>query len=66
MCVLVYVCHHTSLDTMLGNLQSNRNRQGVNTKKKGMCAACNKAIVGQLRVCVCVSLLVCLSDMVLA
>ncbi|XP_076452873.1 uncharacterized protein LOC143288363 isoform X3 [Babylonia areolata] len=37
-----------SLDSMLGDLQSDMNRQGVNTKKKGVCAACNKPIVGQV------------------
>ncbi|KAK7087682.1 hypothetical protein V1264_021699 [Littorina saxatilis] len=37
-----------NLDSMLGDLQSDMNRQGVNTKKKGVCAACNKPIVGQV------------------
>ena len=57
--------HDANLDTMLGDLQSDMNRQGVNTKKKGVCAACNKAIVGQVRACVgmgvCVCVCVCLS-----
>lgn len=39
---------NANLDTMLGDLQSDMNRQGVNTKKKGVCAACNKPIVGQV------------------
>ncbi|XP_025089653.1 leupaxin-like isoform X1 [Pomacea canaliculata] len=38
----------SNLDTMLGDLQSDLNRQGVNIKKKGVCAACNKPIVGQV------------------
>ncbi|KAL8596901.1 hypothetical protein ACOMHN_065850 [Nucella lapillus] len=37
-----------NLDSMLGDLQNDMNRQGVNTKKKGECAACNKPIVGQV------------------
>ncbi|BFZ04528.1 hypothetical protein BsWGS_07566 [Bradybaena similaris] len=36
------------LETMLGDLQSDLNRQGVNTKQKGVCAACQKPIVGQV------------------
>lgn len=36
------------LDAMLGHLQSDMNRQGVSTAAKGMCAACNKPIVGQV------------------
>ncbi|XP_013384961.1 leupaxin isoform X2 [Lingula anatina] len=36
------------LDAMLGNLQSDMNRQGVSTSTKGSCAACNKPIVGQV------------------
>lgn len=39
---------NSNLDSMLGDLQSDMNRQGVNTKKKGVCAACNKPIVGQV------------------
>lgn len=39
---------NANLDTMLGDLQSDMSRQGVNTKKKGVCAACNKPIVGQV------------------
>ncbi|KAK7494065.1 hypothetical protein BaRGS_00014723 [Batillaria attramentaria] len=42
------VVQNSSLDSMLGDLQSDMNRQGVNTKKKGVCAACNKPIVGQV------------------
>lgn len=40
-----------NLDVMLGDLQSDMNRQGVNTKKKGVCAACSKPIVGQVSEC---------------
>ncbi|BFZ18320.1 hypothetical protein BsWGS_21359 [Bradybaena similaris] len=36
------------LDVMLGDLQSDMNRQGVNVKQKGVCAACQKPIVGQV------------------
>ncbi|CAG5120438.1 unnamed protein product, partial [Candidula unifasciata] len=36
------------LETMLGDLQSDLNRQGVSTKQKGVCAACQKPIVGQV------------------
>ncbi|CAL1545825.1 unnamed protein product [Lymnaea stagnalis] len=36
------------LESMLGDLQSDMNRQGVNTKQKGVCAACQKSIVGQV------------------
>ena len=38
----------SQLDSMLGNLQTDKNRQGVSTEKKGTCAACNKPIIGQL------------------
>ena len=38
----------SQLDSMLGSLQSDMNRQGVSTVKKGICAACNKPIVGQV------------------
>lgn len=36
------------LDSMLGTLQSDMTRQGVNTTAKGHCSACNKPIVGQV------------------
>lgn len=36
------------LDSMLGTLQSDMSRQGINTAQKGCCAACNKPIVGQV------------------
>ncbi|XP_029650836.1 transforming growth factor beta-1-induced transcript 1 protein isoform X3 [Octopus sinensis] len=36
------------LDSMLGSLQSDMNRQGVSTKTKGLCAACNKPVVSQM------------------
>ncbi|XP_054720610.1 paxillin-like [Uloborus diversus] len=35
------------LDSMLGTLQSDMSKQGVNTSPKGHCTACNKPIVGQ-------------------
>ena len=38
----------SQLDSMLGNLQTDMNRQGVSTVKKGTCAACNKPIIGQV------------------
>ncbi|KAL3858007.1 hypothetical protein ACJMK2_012625 [Sinanodonta woodiana] len=40
--------HHGELESMLGDLQSNLDRQGVSAKTKGLCAACNKAVVGQV------------------
>ncbi|XP_061116317.1 histone-lysine N-methyltransferase 2D isoform X2 [Conger conger] len=36
------------LDNMLGSLQSDLNRLGVQTVAKGVCGACNKPIVGQV------------------
>ncbi|CAN0059437.1 unnamed protein product [Lampetra planeri] len=36
------------LDSMLGSLQFDLNRQGVATLAKGQCAACNKPIAGQV------------------
>jgi paxillin len=36
------------LDSMLGNLQSDMSRRGVNTTQKGCCTACEKPIVGQV------------------
>lgn len=33
---------------MLGNLQADMSRQGVNTMQKGCCNACDKPIVGQV------------------
>ncbi|GIX73510.1 hypothetical protein CEXT_472121 [Caerostris extrusa] len=36
------------LDSMLGTLQSDMSKQGVNTSPKGHCTACNKPIVGQV------------------
>lgn len=38
------------LDNMLGSLQSDLNRLGVQTVAKGVCGACRKPIVGQVRV----------------
>lgn len=37
------------LDNMLGSLQSDLNRLGVQTVAKGVCGACKKPIVGQVR-----------------
>lgn len=37
-----------NLDTMLGNLQEDMDKQGVKTTQKGVCAACKKPIVGQV------------------
>jgi len=37
-----------NLDSMLGSLQSNMSKQGVTTVTKGTCAACNKAVIGQV------------------
>ncbi|XP_017775379.1 PREDICTED: paxillin isoform X3 [Nicrophorus vespilloides] len=37
-----------NLDHMLGNLQADMSRQGVNTSQKGCCSACEKPIVGQV------------------
>lgn len=36
------------LEFMLGNLQADMSRQGVNTMQKGCCNACDKPIVGQV------------------
>lgn len=36
------------LDSMLGNLQADMSRKGVNTQQKGCCTACEKPIVGQV------------------
>uniref|UniRef100_A0A1B6BX18 LIM zinc-binding domain-containing protein n=1 Tax=Clastoptera arizonana TaxID=38151 RepID=A0A1B6BX18_9HEMI len=36
------------LDCMLGSLQADMSRQGVNTTQKGCCNACDKPIVGQV------------------
>ncbi|XP_055304567.1 leupaxin isoform X2 [Sitodiplosis mosellana] len=40
--------HNDQLDSMLGSLQENMNRQGVTTTQKGCCSACDKPIVGQV------------------
>jgi paxillin len=37
-----------NLEHMLGNLQADMSRQGVNTSQKGCCSACEKPIVGQV------------------
>ncbi|XP_076344455.1 leupaxin-like isoform X2 [Tachypleus tridentatus] len=39
---------NNQLDSMLGTLQCDMNKQGVNTTAKGHCTACNKPIVGQV------------------
>jgi paxillin len=36
------------LELMLGNLQADMSRQGVNTQQKGFCSGCDKPIVGQV------------------
>lgn len=36
------------LDSMLGNLQLDMSRKGVNTAQKGCCTSCEKPIVGQV------------------
>ena len=36
------------LETMLGNLQTDMNRQGITTVPKGHCSACAKPIVGEV------------------
>ncbi|OXA52524.1 transforming growth factor beta-1-induced transcript 1 protein isoform X2 [Folsomia candida] len=36
------------LDSMLGNLQASMDKSGVSATQKGVCAACNKPIVGQV------------------
>jgi hypothetical protein len=38
----------TTLDAMLGNLQEDMDKQGVRMTQKGVCAACDKPIVGQV------------------
>ncbi|GLV32740.1 Paxillin [Carabus blaptoides fortunei] len=42
------VKQQNQLDSMLGNLQADMSRQGVNTTQKGCCNACEKPIVGQV------------------
>ena len=37
-----------NLDAMLGELQEGMTKQGVKTKQKGVCGACDKPIVGQV------------------
>jgi len=36
------------LDSMLGNLQADMNKQGISATTKGCCTACDKPIVGQV------------------
>jgi len=38
------------LDSMLGNLQSDMSRYGVDTVAKGCCYCCHKPIVGQVSI----------------
>ncbi|XP_019878106.2 leupaxin-like isoform X2 [Aethina tumida] len=37
-----------NLESMLGHLQADMSKQGVNTSQKGCCSACDKPIVGQV------------------
>lgn len=37
-----------ALDSMIGNLESDLNRQGVSTVSKGTCEHCNKPIMGRV------------------
>ena len=39
---------NSNLDDMLGNLQENMEKQGIKQTQKGICAACDKPIVGQV------------------
>ncbi|XP_044734504.1 leupaxin-like isoform X3 [Chrysoperla carnea] len=43
-----HVVKQNQLDSMLGNLQADMSRQGINTTQKGCCSACDKPIVGQV------------------
>lgn len=43
-----HIVKQNQLDSMLGNLQADMSRQGVNTTQKGCCNACEKPIVGQV------------------
>lgn len=47
------VPHHGELESMLGDLQSDMTKQGVTTKTKGLCGACNKPVVGQVSLHLC-------------
>ena len=38
----------TTLDTMLGDLHENMKKQGLHPTQKGLCAACDQPIVGQV------------------
>lgn len=38
----------TELDSMLGQLEKDVSQTGVDTKSKGICAACNKPILGKM------------------
>ena len=40
---------NTTLDDMLGDLQEEMDKQGIKTTLKGICFACDKPIVGQVR-----------------
>ncbi|MEQ2163094.1 hypothetical protein GOODEAATRI_026701 [Goodea atripinnis] len=44
-----------SLDSMLGLLQSDLSRQGVQTSSKGNCSACQKPVVGQVNTFIFIS-----------
>lgn len=39
---------NSDLDSMIGNLEVDLNRQGINTTTKGTCGACGKIIIGQV------------------
>ncbi|KPM09062.1 Paxillin-like LIM domain containing protein [Sarcoptes scabiei] len=39
---------NSDLDSMIGNLEIDLNRQGINTIPKGDCQACGRSIVGQV------------------
>ena len=40
----------SELDSMLGNLQSDMKDLGVSVDTKGLCGACMKPVVGQVRI----------------
>lgn len=40
--------HTGELESMLGDIQSDLSKQGVNTKTKGLCGACNQPVIGQV------------------
>ncbi|XP_076108078.1 leupaxin-like isoform X3 [Mytilus galloprovincialis] len=40
--------HTGELESMLGDIQSKLSEQGVTTKTKGLCGACNQPVIGQV------------------